>query len=250
MKKVIYSILSLTMLTACKKESSSLTTNNNNTTDTNKTVVYEGKYGNGVTDIDGNKYKTTIIGTQEWMAENLKVTKYNDGTTIPNVTDSAQWSKLNSGAWCNYKNNDSLGNIYGKLYNWYTANKVSNGNKNVCPNGWHVPTDIEWTILTNYLGGLSVAGGKMKEEGIVNWRTPNTGAINTSLFTLLPAGDRNGAGEFLDLTNNGLIWSSSEYKDVSGWTAGWLLYAKYSGNNIEKLSFTKRNGSSIRCIKD
>jgi hypothetical protein len=117
--------------------------------------------GPGVKDIDGNNYKTVYIGTQEWMAENLKTSKYSDGTAIPNVIDNNQWSKLTIGAW-SYYNNDAVNNTkYGKLYNWYTVNPTTNENKNVCPTGWHVPTDADWTVLTDYLGGNVQAGENM-----------------------------------------------------------------------------------------
>ncbi|NDF60572.1 MAG: hypothetical protein EB100_05775, partial [Crocinitomicaceae bacterium] len=120
-------------------------------------------YGPNISDNDGNTYKTVYIGTQQWMAENLKVTKYNDGTSIPNISNNTQWSNLTTGAW-SYYNNDVANNAkYGKLYNWYAVSPTTNGNKNVCPTGWHVPTDAEWTVLTDYLGGENVAGGKMKE---------------------------------------------------------------------------------------
>ena len=119
-----------------------------------------GKIGPKIKDIEGNLYKTVTIGTQQWMAENLKVSKYIDGTTIPNITDNTQWENNTTGAW-SYYNNDAANNTkYGKLYNWYAVSKTTNDNKNVCPTGWYVPTDAEWTVLTDYLGGTTVAGGK------------------------------------------------------------------------------------------
>ena len=140
-------------------------------------------YGPNITDVDGNSYKTVYIGQQQWMAENLKVSKYNDGSTIPNVTGINEWLNLTSGAW-SYYNNDAVNNVkYGKLYNWYVVSKTTNGNKNVCPQGWHVSTGIEWAILTDYLGGLNIAGGKLKEAGLLNWSNPNKDATNSSLFT-------------------------------------------------------------------
>jgi uncharacterized protein (TIGR02145 family) len=111
-----------------------------------------------MTDQQGNVYKTIVIGTQEWMAENLKTSIYRNGEAIANVTDGNQWSGLTTGAWCYYENNSQYDCPYGKLYNWFA---VSDSRK-VCPTGWHVPTQGEWTTLTNYLGGESIAGGKMK----------------------------------------------------------------------------------------
>ena len=113
-------------------------------------------YGSNITDAEGNSYKTVYIGTQQWMGENLKTSKYSDGTTIPNITDNT-WQNNTTGAWA-YYNNDAANNAkYGKLYNWYAVSPTTNGNKNICPTGWHVPTDAEWTVLTDYLGGESVA---------------------------------------------------------------------------------------------
>jgi uncharacterized protein (TIGR02145 family) len=164
-----------------------------------------------ITDAEGNSYKTVYIGTQQWMAENLKVTKYSDGSTIPNITDDTQWQNNTTGAWA-YYNNDAANNPkYGKLYNWYAVSKTTNGNKNVCPTGWHVPTDAEWTVLTDYLGGASVAGGKMKEVGSTNWLYPNTEATNISLFTGLPGGYRGYGGSYNGIGYYGDWWSSSEY---------------------------------------
>ncbi len=126
-----------------------------------------------VSDIEGNTYKTIKIGTQTWMAENLKTTKYKDGSEIPNITNNGD-----------YDNNPANSETYGRLYNWYTVDD----DKGVCPEGWHVPDDAEYTVLTDYLGGESVAGGKMKETGTEHWNSPNTGATNESGFTGLPRG--------------------------------------------------------------
>jgi uncharacterized protein (TIGR02145 family) len=204
-------------------------------------------YGSNITDKEGNSYKTVYIGTQQWMAENLKVTKYNDGTAIPNITDNTQWSNLTTGAW-SYYNNDVANNAkYGKLYNWYAVSKISNGNKNVCPTGWHVPTDAEWTVLTDYLGGASVAGGKMKEVGTTSWNSPNTDATNTSLFSALPGGYRGGYGYNYDIGGGGYWWSSSEGSTSDAWSR----YLGYSDGNAERgFGFEKRGGFSVRCLRD
>ena len=155
MKQLILSLSLAAILLSCKKTN----TTPSNTTPTNKdtTQISLAKYGAGVTDIDGNKYKTVIIGTQEWMGQNLNVSKYNDGVVIPNVINNLDWSKLTSGAWCNYNNSDSLGVIYGKLYNWYVVNT-----QKVCPVGWHVPTKDEAVKLFVYLKADTVKDSTTK----------------------------------------------------------------------------------------
>src|SRR5664279_5386678 len=125
-------------------------------------------------DIDGNVYKNVTIVKQILMAENLKTTKFNDGTSIPLVRENSAWKDMNSPSFCWYNNDATTNkNNYGALYNWYTVNT----NK-LCPSGWHVPSDAEWTTLRTYLGGDSVAGGKLKETGTTHWKSPNTGATN------------------------------------------------------------------------
>jgi uncharacterized protein (TIGR02145 family) len=203
-------------------------------------------YGPNINDVEGNSYKTVTIGTQTWMAENLKVTKYNDGTTIPNITDNTQWQNNTTGAWSYYNNDEANNAKYGKLYNWYAVSKTSNGNKNVCPTGWHVPTDAEWTVLTDYLGGESVAGGKMKEVGTTNWNSPNTSATNTSLFTGLPGGNRNVIGIYSTIGNSGDWWSSPE----SNANGAWNRDLNYDNGNAFRYNFNKKNGLSVRCLRD
>jgi len=137
-----------------------------------------------ITDIDGNVYHSVTIGTQTWMVENLRTSKYRNGDSIINVTNNTSWSTLTSGAYCDYDNTPNNSIIYGKLYNWYAIND----SRSIAPMGWHVPTDVEWTTLITYLGGESIAGGKLKETGIIHWETPNGDATNTSIFTGLPGG--------------------------------------------------------------
>ena len=209
--------------------------------------------GQMLSDVDGNTYKTVYIGTQQWMAENLKVSKYSDGSSIPNITDKIQWSNLTSGAWA-YYNNDAANNVkYGKLYNWYAVSPTTNGNKNVCPTGWHVPTDEEWTVLTDYLGGINVAEGKMKEVGTSNWNSPNTGATNTSLFSALPGGYRNYVGNFNGIGADG-YWSSSSlvinFNPSITYDKVWLSHLG-SANGVALSSIgSKRTGLSVRCLRD
>ena len=203
-------------------------------------------YGPNITDTEGNSYKTVYIGTQQWMAENLKVSKYSDGTTIPNVNDGEEWSNLTSGAWT-YYNNDVANNAkYGKLYNWYAVSKISNGNKNVCLTGWHVPTDGEWTVLTDYLGVESIAGGKMKEVGTISWNSPNTDATNTSLFSALPGGFRPYNGFYYNIGSNGYCWSSTEDNTSNAW----LRVLRYNDGIAIRVFNHKRNGLSVRCLRD
>jgi uncharacterized protein (TIGR02145 family) len=203
-------------------------------------------YGPNITDTEGNTYKTVYIGTQQWMAENLKVSKYSDGTTIPNITDNNQWENLTTGAWAYYKNDAANNAKYGKLYNWYTVSPTTNGNNNVCPTGWHVPTDAEWTVLTDYLDGLTVAGGKMKEVGTTSWDSPNTDATNTSSFTGLPGGHRYYDGSYGGIGYYGLWWSSTESATNGTWTRS--LSSKYG--NTYRGGSGKSYGASVRCLKD
>ena len=179
------------MLTnSCKKDDNSSKKEENNSTT--------------VTDIDGNVYHTVKIGAQTWMVENLRTTRYNDGTAIPLVTGNTAWGSLTTPGYCWYNNDQATyGSTYGALYNWYAVNRGK-----LCPTGWHVATDAEWTQLTDYLGGVWVAGGKMKEAGLSHWESPNEGATNSSGFTALPGGHRISAGSFYLLALHALFWSS------------------------------------------
>ena len=204
-----------------------------------------GSFGANITDIEGNVYKTVNIGKQQWMAENLKVSKYNDGVPIPVVTDNEAWRSLNTGAWCYYNNDAAYNGKYGKLYNWYAMNTTTNGNKNVCPIGWHVPTDDEWTILTDFLGSDLYAASKMKEVGTANWLNSNSDATNSSLFTGLPGGFRYYDG-FYNIGSNGFWWSSTEYS--YSFALNRYMYGDYT-NIIESYN-NKYRGLSVRCLKD
>ena len=203
-------------------------------------------YGANVTDMDGNVYKTVVIGTQTWMAENLKTSKYSDGTPIPNVSENMEWSKLSTGAWSYYNNDLQKNTKHGKLYNWYAVSPSTNGNKNVCPTGWHVPSNTEWTSLTDYLGGAGVAGGKLKDVGYTNWNSPNKEATNSSLFTALPSGIRYPDGSY---SYNGELcnwWSNIEFN------SGNTYYIGVGSNlgSVDNYPNDKKYGFSIRCLKD
>ena len=184
-----------------------------------------------------------VIGTQQWMRENLDVLTYRNGDIIPQVTDPTAWAALTTGAWCYYNNDSTQGNKYGKLYNWHAVNDP----RGLAPQGWHVPSDAEWTILETALGGASVAGGKMKEAGTLNWTTPNTGGNNNSGFAGLPGGNRNYLGSFVNVGNLGNWWSSTEEDSVGAWL-------RYLGYNISDLlrggANYKYYGFSVRCLRD
>lgn len=218
-------------------------------------VDYTGQKGT-VTDIDGNIYQTIGIGTQVWMAENLKVTKYRNGDVIPNVTDKTLWCNLSTGAYCNYDNDTNNVSTYGRLYNWYAVAD----SRNICPTGWHVPTDSQWGTLINFLGGTQIAGGKVKEAGLLHWESPNSGAFNgadnSSGFSALPGGSRAGGGkdvfgysfpgEFMGIGGIGIWWSSTE-----GGIYGTLsMYIQSSYGSATIGSGFKDNGISVRCVKD
>ena len=197
---------------------------------------------NTVTDIDGNVYHTVTIGTQVWMVENLRTTRYRDSTEIPNVTSDSAWSGLSTGAYSDYDNDPSNSEAYGRLYNWYAVKSFHQ----LCMEGWHVPTDQDWRILTNYLGGDSIAGAKMKEKGVSHWNSPNTGATNESKFNALPGGYRGAKGTFVDMGAYGNWWSASDENAALAWgrylSASDSLFGRGHGN--------KTFGFSIRCIKD
>ena len=206
-----------------------------------------------VQDVDGNVYKTVTIGTQVWMVENLKVTKYNDGTAIPNVTDGLAWRNLSSGAYCNYDNTEINATNYGRLYNFYAVNTGK-----LAPKGWHVPSYDEWSTLKAFLGGEGVAGGKLKATGS-SWASPNAGATNEIGFTGLPGGDRSGGGGFgsdgghYRIGQFGIWWSST---GVSTGGAAWFSILSYDDSSlfIENYEYgygdNWRFGKSVRCIKD
>ena len=199
-----------------------------------------------VVDIDGNGYHSIKIGTQEWTIENLKTTKYSDGSEIPNVSQTSVWVDLSIGAYCDYDNDPTNVATYGRLYNAYSVIDP----RNVCPADWHVPSLNEWDILINILGGVNSAGGKMKSTGTVEngdglWNSPNTGATNESGFTGLPGGTRFDLGDFRDIQSFG-HWLSSD----SGFGNTWSIRLRDSHAGVEKFNSFSRNGRSVRCVKD
>ena len=200
-----------------------------------------------VTDIDGNIYNTVQIGNQCWTQSNLKVSKYRNGDTIPNFIGNTAWSQTNTswtGAWCNYDNISANDALYGKLYNWYAVEDL----RGICPSGWHVPSDAEWTTLENHLGGPSVAGGALTSTLTLpntgGWASPNTGATNLSGFTALPGGLRSLGGIFDYVISNGAWWSATEQSMSNVWRRN--LQESY----IWRYSDDKSSGFSVRCLKN
>jgi uncharacterized protein (TIGR02145 family) len=229
-------------------------------------VTYNSDNCGTITDADGNTYNTITIGTQCWMKENLKTTKYNDGTDIPNLSDNTAWAGSTTGAYCDYNNTSSNSTIYGRLYNWYTvdnnvATKVqSNGGKNVCPTGWHVPDDTEWTTLTDYLTnngygyegsgsdiGKSIASTSgWSASGTPGWIGNDQASNNISGFSALPGGYRELIGTFNVVGSDGCWWSSTEYTTP----VAWRRVVTYANTDVYRDQSFKQLGSSVRCMRD
>jgi len=244
MKNLKFSVLLLLLtvfLFSCEKDNTDENTDNDTALGSitfNPNLTY-----GTMTDQEGNVYKTITIGTQTWMAENLRTTKYSDGTDIPNVSGNTEWSGLTIGAFCNYNNTINSDSIatFGRLYNWYAVNTGK-----LAPAGWHVPSEAEWATLQSYLGG-DLAGGKLKETGTTHWNSPNTGATNESGFTALPAGCRtDSGGSFQGMNDFGNWWGATEYS-----TDASMLYTIFNnGSNLDISNGSKFLGISVRCIKN
>jgi uncharacterized protein (TIGR02145 family) len=210
------------------------------------------EFNNGLTygtvaDIEGNPYKTIKIGTQIWMAENLKTTKYKDGVAIPNLTSDSEWDAEDGSAghtgaaYCWYDNNATIcKGVFGALYNW---NAVNTGK--LCPTNWRVPTNAEWMTLITYLGGINDAGIKLKEEGISHWASPNNGADNAIGFTALAGGFRMPGAAFYWIGVTGMWWSSTEGGTKDAWDMD-----LDSGSGVGNNNNPKKCGFSVRCVKD
>jgi len=203
------------------------------------------QYAATVTDIDGNTYETLLIGAQLWMTENLKTTRFADGSVIPNeLGDCTVWTQLTTPSWCAYNNDPANETIYGKLYNGWTAAD----SRNACPTGWHVPELYEYISLTDYLGGSTVAGGKMKDQ--LGWNVPNVGASNSSGFTAVPGGVKCFSGTssgFSDLGFNSYWWSPSQEGATNN--AAYISLSNIS-QEATLFSVSKKVVMSIRCVKD
>jgi uncharacterized protein (TIGR02145 family) len=199
-----------------------------------------------VTDIEGKNYKTIPVGIQTWMAENLKTTKYNDGSAIPKVVSDAQWTNITTPAYCWFEDNDSLyADIYGGYYNWFTVNTGK-----LCPAGWHIPSDAEWQVLVDFLGGNKVAGSKIKETGTNNWVLSNKDATNATGFTALPSGMRGATdGTFSGQGYYGGWWSSTEL-DPSPLASAWNRWIHGDTTVVARSQIFKKDGFNVRCLKD
>ncbi|MFC1725795.1 FISUMP domain-containing protein [candidate division KSB1 bacterium] len=224
-----------------------------------KVIIGVGQGGietSSVTDMDGNVYNTVKIGSQEWMVENLKVTRYRNGDDILNVTDILQWTSLTSGAYCTYNNDSSKANTYGHLYNWYAVDD----SRGLAPAGWRVPTDDDWKELEIYLGmdqsevdivgnrgAAANVGEKLKETGTAHWNSPNTLATNESGFTALPGGSRNCYSDtYINIGYSAFFWLSSEETSNSAW----FRLLKDNRSSIYRHITDKKNGFSVRCVRD
>ncbi|MBL7749255.1 MAG: fibrobacter succinogenes major paralogous domain-containing protein [Chitinophagaceae bacterium] len=202
-----------------------------------------------IKDADGNVYHEIKIGTQTWLLENLRTTKFRNGDAIPNVTDFTQWKNSSTAAYCNFNNDASVTAKEGRLYNWFAVTD----SRGICPPGYHIPTREEWQTLRDYLGGESVAGGKMKSTGEEYW-TGNTGATNESGFTGIGAGVRNTAlyadQDFQHRKTLGLMWSSTGIEPPGNVNAAWYFHLQYNMAQGSLSFLEKTCGISVRCIKD
>ncbi len=204
------------------------------------------EYGENISDIDGNEYSTVIIGQQQWMAENLRTTTFNDGTSITHAYEGNEWVNLKTAGYAWYDNDESYGVNYGALYNWYAANSDQ-----LCPDGWRVATDDDWTQLTSYLGGESVAGGKLKATGTVEdgdglWDAPNEGATNETGFSALPGGSRYVNASFLEMGNQGFWWTTLETTEQLAMAR--RMHAYFAA--VQRTEGEKTEGYAVRCIKN
>jgi uncharacterized protein (TIGR02145 family) len=231
-------ILFLVFVSSCEKD-------DNDSLSNNSTVLFNPDINYGtMTDQDGNLYKTVTIGTQTWMAENLRTTKYNDGTAIPNVIENDEWAVQTTGAYCTYNNTSNADTIlaYGSLYNWHAVNSGL-----LAPEGWHVPTDADFWTLTEYLDRGILAGGKLKEIGTIHWQHPNDGATNETGFTALPGGKRSNDGDFNFIGLVGFWWSASVGIDDDA-----IFRTIFSNSSDVRWNSyqNKETGYSVRLVKD
>lgn len=203
----------------------------------------KGNPSDTVVDLDGNVYHTVTIGSQIWMVENLKTTKFRNGDPIPCVPDGIRWSNLSTGAYCNVLGDQSMSCTYGCMYNGYAVSDA----RNLAPEGWHIPTILEWETLFNYLGGDSIAGAKLKDSTLIYWKSPNTGATNEAHFFALPSGGRNAAseGRFDEQFMVAHYWSNTDTASCK-----WVIQMHYQSAGTGKQIIGVKNGFCIRCVKD
>jgi len=220
---IFLTLIFLLCLTDCKKE--------------DKAPVNQ----NIIKDADGNVYTSVQIGTQVWLVENLKTTKFRNNDPIPNITETLAWGAATTSAYCNLSNDEVNANLFGRLYNWYAVND----NRNIAPPGWHIPSDAEWATLESFLGGGTVAGGKLKESGSAHWCNQNVGGTNESGFKALPGGTRTDK-LFVTGCQWGTFWSSTEFDADNSYNR--ILFD--TGTEINRVDNNKKFGMSVRCIKD
>lgn len=238
----------------------SLTYSNEITLNTMNNIVF----GPNVIDVDANTYMSVSICSQIVTMTNLNVSKYNDGTPIPQVTDPTQWANLTTGAWCYYNNDPANGALYGKLYNWYAVAGIYDAaslanptlRKKLAPTGWFIPSDDEFTQFTDCLGGSTIAGGKMKATGTIEtnsglWQSPNIAASNESGFTGIPSGYRNNDATFGGIGTYAMWWSSSmSESSSSNPTHAWFRSLYYGYSDVYRSNWSRNFGFSIRCFKN
>ena len=208
--------------------------------------------GNKSGDDSQKSIETVTIGKQVWMKTNLDVSKYRNGDIIPEVKDAKEWAKLTTGAWCYYNNDPSFGKIYGKLYNWYAVSDP----RGLAPEGWHISTDTEWSVMAKILGGDSLAGAKLKEAGTIHWLSPNAGATNLSSFTALPGGYRLVDGSFNNIGKYGYWWTSTKANIINPWYINLTYIHEIMNKNDGSMKgepfprSISEAGFSVRCVKD
>ncbi len=202
----------------------------------NSNLVY-----NSITDIDGNVYKTITIGTQTWMAENLKVTHYRNGDPIPYVSDTTEWKNLTTGAYCDYHNSPGNAALYGHLYTWLAIED----SRGICPEGWHIPSETEWEVLKNYIANNTE---KLKEAGSTHWNIPNSSTSNETGFTAIPSGMRFYLGSYGLGLSHCILWSSTQFGNSDDLILGYRIASTES--QLTNFPYKKKYGLAIRCIKD
>jgi uncharacterized protein (TIGR02145 family) len=222
-------------------------------TDSQNNSANQFKCGDTLTDIDGNNYRTILIGDQCWMADNLRSSTYRDGTTIPNYPVEADWRTTNNGAWVNYSNNSGYDQVYGKIYNWFAVTD----SRGICPEGWIVPGDEDWKTLeitigmtqsdadsTGWRGTDQNIGGKLRIPGLDFWESPNEGASNDSGFSGMPSGLRYPDGRFLSLGRSAFFWTSTWFSISEAY--GRVIV--FSRGGVSRGVYRKDFGLSVRCI--
>lgn len=241
---LFFAVIFILSLNSCKKDQSNPTNpyNGKTTAVFNPNIAYD-----SITDQDGNSYKTVTIGTQTWMAENLRTTKYSNGDPIPNVTDTLAYVKLKTAAYCNYNNTKNVITIAtnGRMYNWFAATD----SRNIAPMGWHVPNNADWSVLIAYIGG-DTAVGKLKEAGATHWLPYFSEIRNVSGFTALPSGILLGDGSFSGMGISAYWWSSISLDTTIYKGYGWEWGIDYVMFMVINHTEYKQSGLSVRCVKD